>query len=292
MSFIYVCNTFDNSISKVRLKDFYVDEIKFNDDLKEGPFEIERWEERIVITNTYSDSISILNKELEVLNKIYVGKAPKSILIDDYNSYISCSESNSLSKVNLKNGEIECIRGDFNYPYKLEFLKERGIILVCNLFSERIDLIGKERLERIGKIELTGSPTCIKISKSREYLFVAEESINLYGKSYLNIYNTKNFNLEKSFVLGELPSDIFETEEEILVSNFGDGSINIIKKDSTNKKVEVSGMPISIIKHLNDIYVLDYENGFIKILDDKLKIKKNIAVGKEPNAMLLVNSYR
>ncbi|MCR6513290.1 hypothetical protein M4I33_00155 [Clostridium sp. LY3-2] len=51
-------------------------------------------------------------------------------------------------------------------------------------------------------------------------------------------------------------------------------------------------MPISIIKHLNDIFVLDYENGFIKILDDKFKPKKNIAVGKEPNAMLLVNSYR
>ncbi|WP_194190608.1 YncE family protein [Clostridium chrysemydis] len=292
MSFIYVSNTFDNSISKVRLKDFYVDEIKFNDDLKEGPFEIVSFDERIVITNTYSDSISILNKELEVLNRIYVGKAPKSILIDDYNSYISCSESNSLSKVNLKNGEIECIRGGFNYPYKLEFLKERGIILVCNLFSERIDLIEKERLERIGKIELLGSPTCIKISKSRDHLFVAEESVDLYGKSYLNIYNTKNFNLEKSYIVGALPSDIFETENEILVSNFGDGTINIIKKDNSNKKIEVSGMPISVIKYLNDIFILDYESGFIKTLDENYKNKKNIAVGKEPNAMLLVNSYR
>lgn len=292
MSFIYVSNTFDNSISKVRLKDFYVDEIKFNDNLKEGPFEIVSFGERIVITNTYSDSISILNEELEVLNKVYVGKAPKSILIDDYNSYISCSESNSLSKVNLKNREIECIRGGFNYPYKLEFLKERGIILVCNLFGERIDLIDSEGLEKIGKIELLGNPTCIKVSENREHLYVTEENINLHGKSYLKIYNIKNFNLEKSYIVGELPSEIFETDGEILVSNFGDGTINIIKKDNTNRKVEVSGMPISVIKYLNDIFILDYEKGFIRILDENFRLKKNIAVGREPNAMLLVNSYR
>ncbi|WP_242976798.1 hypothetical protein [Clostridium sp. 3-3] len=48
-------------------------------------------------------------------------------------------------------------------------------------------------------------------------------------------------------------------------------------------------MPRGIIKFNEKIFVADYLNGVVNVINLKTKQAKAIAVGKEPNAMTLVD---
>ncbi|MCI7443134.1 MAG: YncE family protein, partial [Clostridium sp.] len=76
--------------------------------------------------------------------------------------------------------------------------------------------------------------------------------------------------------------------------NFEDGTISIINLNLGKevKKIYVGGMPRGIIKYKKNIFVGDYYNQRILKIDLENKKTKTIAVGKEPNAMILLQSLQ
>ena len=80
-------------------------------------------------------------------------------------------------------------------------------------------------------------------------------------------------------------------DNKLYVTNSGEGTLSIIdlNKGREVKKIYIGGMVKSIIKIGNDIFIGDYMNGRVVKINLKERIIKNITVGKEPNAMILVD---
>ena len=81
---------------------------------------------------------------------------------------------------------------------------------------------------------------------------------------------------------------MYEDDKSIYVSNFTEGSISVIDKNSFQsvKTLYIGGMPKGILKKDNKIYIGDYLKGRLIVVEDE-KIKKIIAIESEPNAMIL-----
>ena len=81
---------------------------------------------------------------------------------------------------------------------------------------------------------------------------------------------------------------MYEDDKNIYVSNFTEGSISIIDKNSFKavKTLYIGGMPKGILKKDNRIYIGDYLKGRLIVVEGD-KVKKIIAIESEPNAMIL-----
>ena len=88
--------------------------------------------------------------------------------------------------------------------------------------------------------------------------------------------------------MGTSPIDMYEDDKNIYVSNFTEGSISIIDKNSFKavKTLYIGGMPKGILKKDNKIYIGDYLKGRLIVVEGE-KVKKIIAIESEPNAMIL-----
>ena len=108
------------------------------------------------------------------------------------------------------------------------------------------------------------------------------------------ILSKKDFSNLLKIKVGKSPVDIWEDNNKLYVSNFEDGTISIINLNLGKevKKIYVGGMPRGIIKYKENIFVGDYGNQRIVKIDLENKKTKTIAVGKEPNAMILLQSFQ
>lgn len=295
MAEILVCNTGTDTISKINIDDLSVEEISLGKGEKPmGPFGICDIGEEVVVTNTYNNSLKFINKKsFMVVNDIYIGEGPKVVKKYLDKMIITCSESNSLTLFDLEYKEVVGIVREFNYPYKIEGDLGRKLIYICNLFSDRVDILNYDNFESKGSIKTVGRPTDIKKSNCGRYLLITEDNLEEGEGGYLNIYDIETLKRIKSVSVGRIPSNIEESDEFIFVTNFGDGTINIIDLNKLDKRytLEVGGMPICTIIYDDNIFICDYEGNKVMVLDKYYRMRKNIAVGSEPNAMLLINPY-
>ena len=70
------------------------------------------------------------------------------------------------------------------------------------------------------------------------------------------------------------------------------GSVKVIniKTGKEFKRINLGGMLNKVIKTENTMYISDYINGILYLIDERNGKLKTIAIGNEPNAMILVNS--
>lgn len=108
---------------------------------------------------------------------------------------------------------------------------------------------------------------------------------------YVGIISLESLELVYKIRVGFSPVDLFEDNDYLYVSNFCGQSISIVnlKTLKEEKRVDITGMPRGIIKFNEKIFVADYLNGVVNVINLKTKQAKAIAVGKEPNAMTLVD---
>ena len=105
---------------------------------------------------------------------------------------------------------------------------------------------------------------------------------------YLDVFSIDTFKRVARIEVGTSPIDLYEDINHIYVTNFTEGSISIINKEKycVEKTLYIGGMPKGILKKDNKLYIGDYLKGRLIILE-KNKIEKIIAVDSEPNAMIL-----
>ena len=131
----------------------------------------------------------------------------------------------------------------------------------------------------------------ISISNNKKYLYVCISYLGYDKNGSVGIIELDSLELIGRVEVGLSPVDLFEEDNYLYVSNLCDGSISVVNLNelAEEKKIVVGGMPRGIIKIKENIFVGDYLNGKLNVLgiDDK-KIKV-IPLGKEPNAMTLVN---
>ena len=140
---------------------------------------------------------------------------------------------------------------------------------ITNQESNKVDVIDLKKQKKIKEISVGNKPAGITLDLINGYAYVSNpESANITK------INFKNFKI-KNFKSGKSPLGIFYSEKKksVIVSNWYDNQISIIKADSkTNAKpqtLKVGNSPAGIyISDKNkEIYVANREDNNIHIID-------------------------
>lgn len=296
MNSIIVCNTASDSVSIISLdREGFVDTIPLN--LVEGPYGphgINVYENKIITANNYGNNISIIDmlKKKEVEN-YFIGSCPNDIKTYSDKAYILCGDSNTLVVFDMKNKNSVFQLRTNNHPHSVD-IDSDGIGYISCLDDDSIIIFKCDDGEKIKEIKKLSYPTKVLVSKYSKDIFVLESYLGENKDGYVNIISKKSFCSNIRIKVGKGPVDMWEDEEYLYISNFMDSSISIVdfKSGKEVKRLYLEGIPRGIIKFKESIYIGDYINGRVikmNLLDKKIKI---IAVGKEPNAMILYHHFQ
>lgn len=295
MNYLIVCNTGSDSISKIPLiynvnEALVSKELVLKKDREMGPIGICVNNNISYIANNYDNSISIMDIELEKETDIlYVGSKPNDLIEFKNYLYVVCSESNTLVMFDaIEKKAILDIKLN-SWPYNLDINYSLNLIFVSNFQSDNISVIDTITNKVIRDLEVFEYPTKIKVSKDNKYLYVCESYMGDDKNGFIEIFDLSNFYSIKRIEVGKVPIDIYEENNIIYVANLESENITLINKENLTKITDlyVGGMPKNIVKYRDVIYVSDYLNGRLICINLKGNNRKSIAIGKEPNAMIL-----
>lgn len=293
MKSIIVCNTAADSLSKVSLNDYSVKNVPL--DLGEGPVGphgIDYYKGSIITANNYSNSISIVSllKDKEVKN-IYVGAHPNDVKGYKDNIYVACGESNSLSIIDMITEKMIFEISLGRYPHSIDIDHNKSIAYVSNMEGNSVSVIDCVNNMVIDNIMSIESPTKILLSKDKKMLYLCESYLGRDIDGYIDIISTDNNKIIRKIKVGGAPIDLWEEDKKLYVTNFNEGSLSIVdvERGREIRKIFVGGMPRGVIKYQDDIFIGNYMLGTISNINLKKRIIKTITVGKEPNAMVLVD---
>lgn len=290
---IYVCNTIDDCIKKLNIDNFKIDSLhlKLIDEKSIGPISIDIKENNCIVVNKLDGTISNIDLESFVENnRKYICPAPRDIKIYGDYAYISSNETNSIIMYNIIKEEIEMQLKTGISPGSIVLCEEDSKLFCANILEDTITVIDLKENKVIRNIKVGNYPIKIKLSKDKKLLYVCESNLEDDNNGYISIYSLSNFNLESRVRAGKTPVDIYEDKGILYVSDFEGGSINLIneKEEKEEKRLFLGGMPNGILKHEDKLYVTDYFNGNLYQIDEELENLKIIAIGNEPNAMIIV----
>lgn len=295
MDSIIVCNTAEDTLSKIELENYSVKNLPL--DLGEkpvGPHGAIIYDNKIVTANNYNNTISIIDAiGFNELKSIYVGAHPNDVRIFDDKAYVSCGDSDSILVIDIKEEKILFDIMSDKTPHSLELDNENGILYVSNMDGNTISVIDCSLNKVLRTIKAPEYPTKILLSKDKRMLYICESYLGQEVEGYITLISTENYNTIGRIKVGLAPVDLWNEEDNLYVTNFTEGSISIIdlKRYREIKKIYVGGMPRGIVKKNQILFVGDYISGKVKAINIKEKTIKNIAVGKEPNAILLIENH-
>lgn len=292
MSYLYICNTSSDTISKVNLQDFIEDSIiklGTNNVDRIGPHGVCAFKENLLVANNFSNSISILKDDKEIESQ-YIGSHCNDIGIFNNNAYIICGESNSIIIFDLINKRIiEQITCE-DSPHSISFDYKNQKILVSNMQSDSLTLIDCLERENIRHIRVGAYPTKAVFSVNGEYIYVCESNLGGYDRGNISVISSSNYKVLYKIPVGYSPVDMDCDNENCYISNFGEGTVSIININNYKqiKKINVGGMPRGIKKVGEYLYVGDTYNNELLQVNILTENKKAINIGKEPTGMALV----
>lgn len=291
MNSLLVCNTGSDSISKINIRDFSVENLLLKIGEKPiGPKGTYLNEGLMYTANNYNNSISIIDKESFVeLESFYVGPYPNDVVYYDNRLYIACGEANAVIVYDLIGKKIVFKLPTGSWPHNIEVEKDKGLILVSNFQDNNVSIIDANTNKEIKSLKVLEYPTQIRVSKGKDRFYVCESYIGDSKQGYIEVFSLESFKSLKRIKVGKSPMDICEDGNFLYVSNFNEGTISIvdINLGIEVEKIVVGGMPKSIIKYENNLYIGDYLRNKVIVLDLDSKLTKAIEVGVEPNSMAL-----
>ena len=295
MDSIIVCNTASNSLSMLSLENDSVYNIPLSsNNILRGPHGIEIYKNKILTANNYDSSISIIDlDEKKEIENYFIGAHPNDIKTYKNKGYILCGEINSLVVFDMKEKNTIFQMNTDENPHSI-IIDNNGIGYLCSLQGNSLEILDCNSNIIIKRILGFNYPIKVIVSKNLENLFVVESCLGEEKEGYINILSKKDFSNLLKIKVGKSPVDIWEDNNRLYVSNFEDGTISIINLNLGKevKKIYIGGMPRGIVKYKKNIFVGDYGNQRILKIDLENKKTKTIAVGKEPNAMILLQSFQ
>lgn len=293
MSYIVVCNTGSDSLNKINTENFNNQSIVLSaDESPFGPHGLSLYKDKILVANNYNNSISLIDyKNFKEEGNIYIGAHPNDIVAHNDLAYVSCGESNSLIIYDLINERVDFEIPTGRFPHNIVLEEERNLLFVSNMEEESISVIDYINSKEIKRIKVENTPMKISISKNNKYLYVCISYLGYDKNGSIGIIELNSLELIRKVNVGLSPVDLFEEDNYIYVSNLCDGSISVVNLNELKeeRKIIIGGMPRGIVKIKENIFVGDYLNGKLNIIGTDDKKIKAIALGKEPNAMTLVN---
>jgi len=294
MSYIILCNTGSDSLSRINTYNQKVDNIYlYNGVDLFGPHSLTLYNDSIIVANNYNNSLSIIKlSDYKELKNLYIGAHPNDISVVGKILYVTCGESDSVISYNLEEERVQFQIPTGRFPHDIILYKEKNMLFVNNMGENSISVIDSASNMVIRKIEIENTPLKIEVSNNRKYLYVCMSYLGYDQDGYVGIISLDDFRLVKKIRVGYSPVDLFEDNGYLYISNLCGGSISIVdlKNAREEKRINVGGMPRGILKINDTIYCGDYENGIVNAINLKEKKIKAITVGREPNAMTFIKT--
>ena len=310
MDYIVLCNTGSDSLSRVNTQSLDVQNfILSKEPFSIGPHELKICGENIISANNYNNTISIIKKRklednyiekyserknrilLECEN-VYIGTCPNDVVQYSNEIFVTCGEANSVAVYNMKEKRVDFVIPVGCFPHNIEICKNMKLAFTSNMGDDTISVIDIEKKQEIKKITVENTPIKINLSNNNHYLYVCLSYLGYDKEGYVGIISLKTLELIDKIKVGISPVDLYEESGYLYVSNFCGKSISIINLDNLKeeKQIEVSGMPRGIRKSKEKLFVGDYLNGMVNVINFNTKEIKAITVEKEPNAMTLIKT--
>ena len=295
MSYIYVCNTSSDCISKVNVEEFREEsKITLNTGLSDriGPHGICEYHDKIITANSYSNNISVIDtKQGREESKHFIGMHCNDVIVYDNNAYIICGESNNVVVFDLIKNKISEEIPCGNLPHSIAINKETGILVVSNMENDSITLIDCHNKDETKSIKVGSYPTKAIFTVDNKYILVCESNIGSDYRGSIGIISMKNFKMIYRIPVGNCPVDMVCDERYCFVSNFGEGFISVVDINyyEVMKKINIGGMPRGIIKYNQFVFVGDNYNNLLMKVNIFSEDKKIIPIGGEPTGMILSN---
>ncbi len=269
---------------------------------------MELLENKLVVANTGSDSISIINidtyslsdtiflceltkvKEKTTSNGPFIG--PHHICFNNDNIiYSANSYNNSVYKINIESKKIEDMVYVGSFPSHL--VLHNGYIYVTNSDSNSISIIEEKGFNIIENISVGERPHDIKLNKTNNKLYISNNSgysidmidLNLNTQNRIRLkYNPVHIVVEDDtiFVLSP-PSNGMIDSKLILYS---------LKEQKVFKEINVQGVIVDLVtlEDKKTAYVTNVEDGNLYEIDLlQCKIKSVHFIGGMPNNIIRIN---
>lgn len=293
MRYIFICNTSSDYISRVSIDPFKEDaRIYLNKENCDriGPHGICIYNNKLVVANNYSNSISLIDiKSGNVEEEYFIGMHCNAVSVCDDYAYVICGESNCLVIFDLLKSkvveEIPC----GNMPHSIDINDQGKKILISNMESSSLTIINKNDNGEIKNIKVGQYPTKAIFTKDRKYILVCESNLGEESKGNVTKISADDYSLVKRISVGSSPVDMYRSNDLCFVSNFSEGTISVIKISDFKelKRIKVGGMPRGVVKAGNYIYVGDNFNNMLIRIDLVCEKKQAIPIGNEPNGMTI-----
>lgn len=246
---MYTINPYTNNIFKIDIDKKEILDLVY---VGSSPSHIEIYNRCIYVTNSDSNSISVIEEEnFDLIETIAVGEKPHDLKIDKLRKKLFVANSNeySISIIDLVKDDIEKIFLDIN-PLHLHILNQNMFILSCGSYGEMKSSISLFNLED---------------KKVFRKIFIEETLLDMVVIKDLNI---------------------------VFTTNGGDGflyKIDYITQKIIDK-IYIGGMPNDILWDNNSIlYISDSTKDCLFLFDIyKNQIVRKIPVGKEPNGLIFI----
>jgi YVTN family beta-propeller protein len=289
---LYVCNTTCDSIDKVNIEDFTIeDNIPLTGDSggRIGPHGVWLQDNFLFTSNCYDNSISIVDLKKAMVESIYLGSNCRDICVLGNHAYIICGDSNNIVSFDINNKEIIELIPCGNSPHSINYCNINSEIVVANINSDSITLFDALYGSNIHNIDVGPYPTKAIFTLDGDYILVCESNMGYSGKGCVSMISTKTHKIIHRIPVGNCPFDMCCDGRYCYVSNYGDGSISII--DIANReevsRIRIGGMPRGILSDNNHIFVGDSYNNLLIKIDKNTENKKIIPINGEPTGMIL-----
>ncbi|SFC55380.1 YncE family protein [Clostridium uliginosum] len=292
MKSIILCNTGSDTLNKMDVKTLNIKTLSLSlGESAFGPHGLSLYGEKLLVANNYNNTISSINIEtFKEENSFYIGAHPNDLAVYNDKAYVLCGESNSLIIYDLLNRKVNFELPTGAFPHSIAIFNEGNNAFISNMCENSISVIDCIDNKEIKRIRCEEYPTKIIVSQNKKYLYVCESYVGHDVNGSISIISLENLTLQGKINVGISPVDLWEDSEYLYVSNLVEGCISIVNlnKLKEESKIFVGGMPRGIIKVDESVFVGDYLNGQLKVVNLKEKNIKTIAIGIEPNAMILI----
>ncbi|AJA47727.1 hypothetical protein CPAST_c16520 [Clostridium pasteurianum DSM 525 = ATCC 6013] len=294
MKNLFVCNGYSDNIAIVNTSTFEkVQQISLKQDGNDriGPHGICAYNDKLLVTNNYSNSLSLVNvKKKKVEKNIFIGMNCNDVKVIENNAFVVCGDINNIVNYSLDRNEIQEEIPCGNMPHSIDVHDSLKNIVISNMNSDSITFLKYGNEDYISNIRVGEYPTKALFSKDGKLIFVCESNMGSDKCGNISIFSAENLKILSRIPVGNSPVDMFIEKKMCFVSNFGDGTISVIdlEKFVETGRIEVGGMPRGIIKDKENIYIGDNYNNLLVCVNYYNYKKKSIYIGKEPTGMLIL----
>ncbi|EOC99499.1 YncE family protein [Caldisalinibacter kiritimatiensis] len=242
--------------------------------------------------NSYHNSlfkVNIENKEIEDI--VYVGTCPSHVEINEDLIFVTNSDSNSVSIIDKNKFNLVANIPVSDKPHDIKLDKEDNKLYITNNEGDSLHVILLDDFQE-KEIRLSSNPLHIIIKQHKLYILssringISKSSITILNKESYKLINKLNI---EGIVVDMI---VMTNGKVLYATNAEDGYLYKININDNRVigKYFLGGMPNVMLWDGRDlIYITNAYNNYLTVFDiTKEEIVKNIKVGIEPAGMLIV----